>query len=118
MGALQWLWAAVLSLAFIIVGLALAGGGVLFAVVGAQVVLNPDAAGHAIAGVLFVLIGVVGIVGGMLTAWWLLPRAVKKLSGRRPPSIGGGSGGFYGGYFGGGGCGGGDGGGGGGGGSC
>lgn len=100
-----------LSLLLIAAGLALTGTGLVFVVAGAQAVLEPDEVGHAIAGALFALVGVAGVVGGALTVWWLLPRGVKKLSGRKPPSLGGGSGGVYGGSCGGdgggGGCGGG-----------
>jgi uncharacterized membrane protein YgcG len=99
--AFQWLWALALSLLFIAAGLALAGGGVIFAAAGVQAVLEPDDAGHAIAGVLFAAIGLAAVVGGILTIWWLLPRGVKKLSGRRPPKPSGSSGASYGGFFGG-----------------
>ncbi len=114
--AVQWIWALTLSLLFIVTGLALAGGGLIFAVVGGQAMLEPDDAGHAVAGVLFAALGLAAAGGGVLTIFRLRSRAVLKLSGRRPPSLGGG--GYYGGGFfgdGGGGCGG-DGGGGGG--SC
>ncbi len=113
---LQWLWAGVLSLLLIAAGLALTGTGLVLVVAGAQALLEPDDVGHTIAGVLFALVGAAGVVGGVLTVRWLLPRGVKKLSGRKPPSLGGGSGEVYGGFFGGDGCGGGEGGGGGG--SC
>ncbi len=113
--ALRWLWTLALSLLFIVVGLVLAGGGIIFAVVGVQAILEPDDAGHAVAGVLFAVLGLAAAGGGVLTIFRLRSRAVLKLSGRRPPSLGGG--GFFGGFpgDGGGGCGG-DGGGGGG--SC
>ncbi len=112
-----------LSLLFIVVGLALALGGVIFAVVGVQAVLEPSDAGHAIAGVLFAVVGLAAVVGGIALLFRWRSRAVLKLSGRKPPSLfgaSGSSGGYFGGGFfgdgGGGGCGG-DGGGGGGG-SC
>lgn len=120
---MQWLWAGLLSLVFIVAGLALAGGGVLFAVVGVQAVLKPDDAGHAIAGVLFAAFGLAAFIGGIALVFRWRSKVVLKLSGRKPPSLGDGSGGYFGGggsFFGGdgggGGCGGGDGGGGGGGG--
>ena len=113
----------------ILSGLALVGGGLLFTVVGAQAVLEPDDAGHAVAGVLFAVLGLAAAVGGIALVFRWRSRLVLRLSGRKPPSLGGNDGGGYvggGGFFGGGadgggGCGGGDGGGGdggGGGGSC
>ncbi len=107
---MQWMWAGLLSLVFIVLGLALVGGGVLFAVAGVQAVLDPDDTGHAIAGVLFVALGLAAI-GGVLVILGLLPRAVLRLSEHKPPSLSGGgfSGGFWGGDGGGGGCGGDDG---------
>lgn len=121
LAALQWLWALVLSLLFIAAGLALIGGGVLFAVVGVQAVLDPNHAGHAIAGVLFAAVGVVAAIGGIALVFRWRSKVVVKLSGRKPPSLGDGGGAYFGGFGGGGdggggGCGGGDGGGGGG--SC
>ncbi len=119
LSALRWVWAAVLSLLFIVAGLALALGGVIFAVVGAQAVLDPNHAGHAIAGVFFALIGVAAVVGSIAVVFRWRSRAVLKLSGRKPPSLGDGGGAYFGGFGGGGdggGCGGGDDGGGGGGG--
>lgn len=98
LGAAQWLWTAVLSLVFIVLGLALVGGGALFAIVGAQAVLTPGTAGHVIAGVLFVVLGLAAVVGGVL-AIWLRPKLIRKLSGRKSPSTGGGY--FGGGYAGG-----------------
>lgn len=110
LAALRWTWALVLSLLFIVVGLALALGGVIFAVVGVQAVLEPSDAGHAIAGVLFVVVGLAAVVGGVLLLWFRW-RLVVKLSGRRPRSKRGSSGGAYfggfGGFGGGGDCGGG-----------
>ncbi len=97
---LQWLWATALSLLLIAVGLALVGGGALFAVVGTQAILDPNHAGHAIAGVLFAVVGLAGMGGGVLTVWKLMPRAVKQLSGRKPPSISGGSSGVFGSFTG------------------
>lgn len=116
MAALQWIWAAVLSLLLIALGLTLVGGGLLFAIVGAQAVLKPDDAGHMIAGVLFGLLGLAAAAGGVVLVFRLRTRLVLRLCGRMPPSFSEGSGGFVGGGFfggGGGGCGGGDGGGGG-----
>lgn len=121
LSALQWVWAGLLSLVLILSGLALVGGGLLFTVVGAQAVLEPDDAGHAVAGVLFAVLGLAAAVGGIALVFRWRSRLVLRLSGRKPPSLGGNDGGGYvgGGFFGGdggGGCGGGDGGGGGG--SC
>ena len=103
--ALRWAWAAVLSLVFIVAGLALVGGGVLFAVVGVQAVLAPDDRGHLVAGVLFAVLGLAAVVGGGFLLWFRRT-LVLRLSGRKPPSLGGNDGGGYvggGGFFGGGG---------------
>lgn len=106
---LRWTWALVLSLAFIVAGLALAGGGALFAYVGGRGALNAEDGGHLVAGALFAVGGVAAAVGGVRMLW-RLPRRVERLSGRKPPKLGkdGGGGGYYGGsFFGGdGGCGG------------
>ncbi len=105
--ALLWIWAAALSLFFILAGLALAFVGAVFAYVGVQAVLTPDDTGHAIAGVLFVVVGLGAVVGGVLLLWFRW-RLVAKLSGRKPRSKKGSSGGAYFGGFGGFGGGGGD----------
>lgn len=116
--ALSWLWSLALSLLFVALGLALVGGGLLFAFVGAQELLNPEDAGHTVAAVLFIVLGVAAAVGGVALVFRWRSRLVLRLSGRRPPSPGGNDGGWYvgSGFFGG--DGGGDGGGGDGGGSC
>ena len=120
LAALQWVWAAVLSLLFIAVGLALVFVGAICAYVGVQAVMEDSDLGHVFAGALFAVLGLAAVGSGAM-AIWMMPRAVKRLSGCKPPSLGG-PGGFYGGFGGGGdgggGCGGGDGGGGGGGGGC
>lgn len=108
---LLWPWAGALSLLFLVGGLALAGGGVIFAIVGAQAVLEPDDAGHAIAGVLFAVLGLATAIGGIALVFRWRSRLVLRLSGRKPPTLGNDGGG--GGFVGGGSCGGGDGGGGG-----
>jgi len=54
---LRWTWALVLSLAFIVAGLALAGGGALFAYVGVRGALNAEDGGHLVAGALFAVGG-------------------------------------------------------------
>lgn len=110
---LQWIWAAIPSLLFIAVGLALVGGGLLFAFVSAQAVLDPEDAGHAIAGVLFAVLGLAAAVGGVALVFRWRSRVVLNLSGRKPPTMGDGGGAYFSGFGGGGdgGCGGGDGGG-------
>lgn len=87
--------------------------GVIFGLVGAKQVLQPDdAVGFAVAAI-FTMLGLAAVVAGGTLVFWLRPKLVLKLSGRKAPSLFGSSGGgFYGGGFGG------DGGGGGGGGSC
>ncbi len=79
------MWAGLLSLVFIVLGLALVGGGALFAVVGVQAVLTPDDTGHAVAGVLFAMVGLAAVGGGVLVIWGLLPRAVLRPSEHKPP---------------------------------
>ncbi len=88
--ALRWLWAAVLTLGSLAVALALVIGGVIFAGVGIAATLNPNHLGHALAGVLFALTGVAAVLGSVLAVWKLMPPAVVKLSGRRPPRFGSG----------------------------
>ncbi len=108
-----------LSLLLIAVSVALAFCGAIFAYVGVQELLAPEDAGNAVAAVLVTVVGLAGVVAAGGLVFWLRPRAVMKLSGRKPPSFGDGSGAYFGGFGGGsdgGGCGG-DGGGGGGG-SC
>lgn len=111
LAALQWVWAAVLSLLFIAAGLAMA----FFAVVGVQGILEGGDFGHMFASVLFAIIGLAVVVIGGLTIWFM-PKMVRRRSGRKPPSLGDGGGAYFGGFGGGGDGGGGDGGGGGGGG--
>lgn len=114
--AVQWLWAAALSLAFFLAGLALVFGGAIFAVVGVQRGLGSDRPAHVVVSAMFAVLGLVGVLAGVALAFWLRPKLVLKLSGRRSPSLGA-DGGYSGGFSGDGGCGGGgDGGGGGGGG--
>lgn len=113
LAALRWLLAAVISLLFIAVGLALAFCGVIFAVVGAQQALGTDGYANVIAGALVSVLGLAGVGAAGALVLWLRPRAMRKLFGPKPLSFGGGSGGYYGGFFGGGGSCGGDGGGGG-----
>jgi len=77
----------VLTLVFIVLGLALALAGLLFAVVGTQAALEPYDAGHVIATVLVAAVGLAAVVGGI---------AMVFRYGRKPPSLGHGSGGYFG----------------------
>lgn len=115
--AVRWLWAAALSLAFFLAGLALVSGGAIFAVVGVQRGLGSDRPAQVVVSAMFAVLGLLGVLAGIALAFWLRPKLVLKLSGRRSPSLAGGDGGYSGGFSGDGGCGG-DGGGGGDGGSC
>ena len=80
LAALKWLWAALLALLFIVAGLALICAGAIFIIAGAQATLSPDDAGHAVAGALSTIFGLALIAAGA-GSFWLMPRAVLKLSG-------------------------------------
>lgn len=86
LAALQWLWAALLLLIFVAAGLTLAGTGVFLVVVGLGAALNPNEAADVIGGTLFAVFGV-ALVAAAGAVFWLLPRAVLKLSGRAPGPI-------------------------------
>lgn len=104
---LRIILAFVLGFALIAVSGVLLVGGLLIVIFGVKVALAGLDASATINGILLAALGLAAIVGGGLTMQWLMPRAVSKLSGRRPTSPSGNSGGFYGGSFGGdGGCGG------------
>ncbi len=91
----------VLGLALIAVSMVLLVGGLILAIFGVTVVFAGFDASARVNGVLFAVLGLAVIVGGGLTMQWLMPRAMSKLSGRKPTPLSGGSGSFYGGGFGG-----------------
>ncbi len=87
--AVRWLWAGTLSLAFFLAGLALVFSGATFAVVGVQQGLGRDRAADVVVAAMFAVLGLAGVVAGVKLAFWLRPKLVLKLSGRKPPSLGG-----------------------------
>lgn len=79
---LRWLWAFVLAVFFVAMGLALAGGGLIFLVAGSRLALRPSDLGDVLGGGLGALLGMVAAAGGVTVIFWLMPLAVRKLSGR------------------------------------